>query len=143
MQCLLLRLECRCAREAFCHPAFMGNCTTISYTVSLIYLVDEFFFLFLVYLNKMRTLAESKVLSFLFLVLIRWNEEEMWVQDLLLLPQGFENFLWDLERVRWRNLMCVCVCVCVCVCLERLWMIKLMVIGFSFIGGWCYSGWWM
>ena len=32
--------------------------------VILIYLVDESFFLFMVYLNKMRTLGESKVLSF-------------------------------------------------------------------------------
>ena len=26
----------------------------------------------------------------------------------LLLPQGFESFLWDLPRSRWRNLVCVC-----------------------------------
>ena len=46
--------------------------------VSFTYLADEFLFLFLVYLNKMKTLSKSYVLSFcvfLFLVLIRWNEE--------------------------------------------------------------------
>ena len=39
--------------------------------VSLIYLVDEFCFLFLVQLNELRMLGEYKVLFFLFLVLIR------------------------------------------------------------------------
>ena len=57
----------------FRHPAFMGNCPTISPHVSLIYLVDEIF-LFLVYLNEMRTLAEYDFVSLLFLVLIKWNE---------------------------------------------------------------------
>ena len=30
--CLLLRLKFRSARGAFHHPAFMGNCPTISHT---------------------------------------------------------------------------------------------------------------
>ena len=34
--------------------------------VNVIYLVDEFFFLFLVQLNEMRALGEYKVLSFCF-----------------------------------------------------------------------------
>ena len=72
MQCLLLRLKLRSAREASRHAAFMGNCLTC---VSFIFLVDELFFLFLVYLNEMSTLGESIVLFFLFLVLIRWNEK--------------------------------------------------------------------
>ena len=62
------------AREAFHHADFMDNCLLLT-RVCFIYLGDEFFFLFLVYLNEMSTLGESKVLSF-FLVLIMWNEEE-------------------------------------------------------------------
>ena len=38
---------------------------------SAIYLLDEFIFLFLVLLKEMRILGECKVLSFLFLVLIK------------------------------------------------------------------------
>ena len=48
------------------HQAFMGICPTISTRLSLIYLLDEFFFLFLVQLNEWRRLGESKVLSFYF-----------------------------------------------------------------------------
>ena len=68
----LLRGECNAysfginsqnAREAFHPPAFMGICPTIT-RVSLIYLVDEFFFLFLVQLDKTKRLGESKVPSF-------------------------------------------------------------------------------
>ena len=46
---------------------------------------------------------------FLFLVLISWNEEGRWVRDFLLLPQRFESFTSDLQRVRarWRNLIFV------------------------------------
>ena len=44
-------------------------------------------------------------------------------------PMGLENFHLDLLRARWRNLVYV----------EWLYMIKSMVIGFCFIGGWCYS----
>ena len=47
--CLLLCLKSRRTRGASCHSAFIGNSPTISHTrVSLIYVVDEFFFLFLV-----------------------------------------------------------------------------------------------
>ena len=69
----------------------------------------------------MRTLAESKVLSFLLLVLIRWNEEGRWIQDILLLLQGRKSFSSDLPRARWRNVVCV----------ECLQMV------FCFIEGWC------
>ena len=53
----------------------------------------------------MKTLAESKFLSFLFMVYFRWNEEERWIQDFLLLPQEFQSFPSDLRRGRWRNLV--------------------------------------
>ena len=43
--------------------------------VSFIYQVDKIFFLFLVSLSKLRTLRESKVLLFLFLVLIKGMSE--------------------------------------------------------------------
>ena len=45
--------------------------------------------------------------SEVYLVLIRLNEEGKWVQDFLLLPQGFESLPSDLLRARWHNLMCV------------------------------------
>ena len=53
----------------------------------------------------MRTLVESKVLSFLFLALIRWNEKggESKI-SFCYLPQGFESFPSDLPRARGRNL---------------------------------------
>ena len=41
----------------------------------------------------------------MFLVWLSWNEEERWVQDFLLVPQGFKRFLSDLLQVRWRNLV--------------------------------------
>ena len=44
---LLLRPKLRSARGGSCHPAIMGNCLLVT-RVSLIYLVDEFIFLFLV-----------------------------------------------------------------------------------------------
>ena len=74
MQCLLLRLKSRSAREASSHAASMGNCPTVSHTCLVYLSSDEFFFLFLVQLNKMSTLGGSKFL-FLFLVLISSNEE--------------------------------------------------------------------
>ena len=48
IQCLLLRLKSQNARKASRHPAFMGICPAISHTLSLIYLIDEFIFWFLV-----------------------------------------------------------------------------------------------
>ena len=63
---------------------------------TLIYLVNGFFFLYLVQLNEMRMLAKSKVLSCLSFVLIMWNKERRWIQDLFLLRQGFESFSLDL-----------------------------------------------
>ena len=48
MQCLLLRLKSQSAREASHHPAFMAIWLTIATLISLIYLIDEFFFWFLV-----------------------------------------------------------------------------------------------
>ena len=74
MQCLLLRLKSRSAREASSHAASMGNCPTVSHTCLVYLSSDEFFFLFLVQLNNMSTLGGSKFL-FLFLVLISSNEE--------------------------------------------------------------------
>ena len=62
------------AKEASCYPAFIGarrkhlaiqlllaSVLLLVTCVSLIYLEDEFLFLFLVQLNEMMTLAESKV----------------------------------------------------------------------------------
>ena len=45
--------------EAFRHPTFMGNCPTIVTSVSTIYPVDEFHFLFLLFLTpSLRPMAE-------------------------------------------------------------------------------------
>ena len=63
---------------------------------SLVYLVDEFLCLFLVLLNKMRTLAESKVS-----VVNQGNEGGRWVEDFLVVPQGFGNFPSVFLRARW------------------------------------------
>ena len=49
---------------------------------SLVYLVDEFFFLFMVLLNKMRRLDKSKVSG-----VNQGNEGGRWVQDFLMLPR--------------------------------------------------------
>ena len=64
MQCLLLRLKSWSVREESHHPVFLGHCPTIVIRLSLVYLVDKFFFLFLVQLNKIRTLGEPNILSF-------------------------------------------------------------------------------
>ena len=60
-------------------------------------LVDEFFCLFLVLLNKMRTLGESKVSG-----VNQGNRRERRDEDFLVLPQGFGNFLSVFSRARWR-----------------------------------------
>ena len=62
----LLRLKSQNAREASHHAVFMGICRLLVTRVSLIYLVDEFFFLFLVQLKETSREDESKVLSFYF-----------------------------------------------------------------------------
>ena len=58
---MLLRLKSQNTREASLHPAFYGLLVT---RLSLIYLVDDLLFLFLVYLNETRRLDKSKVLLF-------------------------------------------------------------------------------
>ena len=98
MQCLLLRIESRSAREVSCHPPFMESAQLLVKRVRYIYLVDEFFLLFLVYPNEMRMLSDPRILFFLFLVLIRWNEEGMRVQDFFFLPPGRESFVSELPE---------------------------------------------
>ena len=67
--CLLLQLIPRSAREVSHHPAFMGNCPTITHPVSLIYLVDEFFIFWLLPLLKEKGMrGESKISSYCFCV---------------------------------------------------------------------------
>ena len=66
------------------------------------------------------------------LELIRWSLKGRWVQDFLLSLRGFESFLLHILRVRLRSLVCV----------YYLQMIKSMLVGFCFIGAWCYSEWW-
>ena len=100
---------------------FYGSWLLVTRVCS-IYL-DEFFFLF-----------AGWNFIFLFLVLIRWNEEGKWAHDFFLLHQGFESFPSDLTRERSRNLVCVCVCVVFV-------KIKLMVVGFCSIKDWSCSGW--
>ena len=60
---LVLRLKTLSVRGVFLHPVFMGTYPTINHLVTrfnLMYLVDEFFCLFLMLLNEMRTVGESK-----------------------------------------------------------------------------------
>ena len=62
---LLLRLKSPSARGASHHPAFMGNCRTISHTFySLIYPVDEFS------LKETRTWGQFKISSYYFFYLV-------------------------------------------------------------------------
>ena len=100
--------------------------------VSLIYLVDKFLFLFLVYLNKMITLGESKVL-FLFSGVKQGNERERLVQNFLVLTQGFRSFPTVFSRAKWRNFALM----------ECLWVIKPMFVDFCSIASWYCSGWWV
>ena len=64
---------------------------------SFIYLVDEFFFLFLVLLNQMRMLGKSKVSG-----VNQGNGGGRWVQYFLVLPKGFGNFPSVFSWARWR-----------------------------------------
>ena len=71
---------------------------------SLIFLGDGFLFLFMVCLNKIRTLGESKILSFCFWCWSKeWGKER--VQELFVLPQGFWCFPSLVSRARWGNLV--------------------------------------
>ena len=67
-------------------------------------------------------------------MLIRWNEKWRWAQDFLLLlsPHRIESFTMALQQARWHNLLC----------LENLLLIKSVVVGFCFTGGWWYSELW-
>ena len=60
------------------------------------YLEDEFFCLFLVLLNKMRTLGESK-----FSVVNQGNAGGKGVEEILVLPKGFGNFPSVFSRATW------------------------------------------
>ena len=81
---------------------------------SLMYLVDEFFCLFLVLLNKMRTLDESR-----FLVLIRRTREGGELKFFLCYPRGSETSHQTFASE-----------VAYLVRMECLYMIKPMVVGF-------------
>ena len=76
----------------------MGNCLTISHTCEP-YLPSSCVLLSVPGVaEQMRTLAGSKILFFLFQVLIRCNQEERGVQDFLFVPSGvgelpFQTFL--------------------------------------------------
>ena len=60
-------------------------------------------------------------------------ERGKWVQNFLVLPQGFRSFHTVFLQARWRNLVRV----------ERLWISKPIVVDFCSIASWCYSGWWL
>ena len=65
---------------------------------------------------------ESKGWFFCFLCFIRLNEEGMWVQDILLLPQEFESIHHTYYEQKWCNLMCA----------DCLYMIKPAVVALCF-----------
>ena len=97
--------QCECGRECtpiatfaetLCQPHSMGGGSyqfSFYEQLSLTYLVDEFFFLFLVQLNKMKTVGESEVLSFCF-----WFEGGENFQNFFVLTKVF-------LRVRCHNLV--------------------------------------
>ena len=103
MQCLLLWLKSRSVREASRHPAFMDNFSTISHMCST-YLPSRWVLLFVPGVAERN--EDAGWIFFLFLMLIRWNEEGRWVEDFVLLPQGIESFPSDQPRARWRDLVC-------------------------------------
>ena len=86
IQCLLLRLKSWSAREAF-----MGNCPTVSHTC-ILYLPRRWVsFLVPGVADRNHHAGWIEGFIFLFMGLITWNGELRWVQDFLLLPQGFES----------------------------------------------------
>ena len=92
-------------REGSISPCnFMGICRMLVTRVSLIYLVDEFFFVPDV-AEQNEEAGWIKSFIFLFLVLIRWNEKGRWVQDFLSSSQKFESFHLDLPRTKRLNLV--------------------------------------
>ena len=94
---LLLRLKFRSAKGASLHPVSWATAQQLVTCFSLMYLVDEFFCLFLVLLTKWKTLRESKVSG-----VNQGNEGGRWVKDFLILSQGFRNFPSVFWRERWR-----------------------------------------
>ena len=92
---LIVWLKSEGTKEASCHPAYMGICLTISHTLDL---------------STCWTKWGWRVrlrFCLLFLVLIRWNKEGRWVQDFLVLPQGFRRFPSIFSQARWCNLVYV------------------------------------
>ena len=107
MQCLWLQLKSRSAREASRQANFIGNWLTVSHTC-LLYLPRKWVFFVPGVAERNEHAGWNESFIFLFLVLIRWNEEGRWGQDLLLLPQGFESLSSALPQARWCKLACVC-----------------------------------
>ena len=92
---LVLRLKFSSAKGASFHPAFIGNCPTISH-MFWPYMTSRWVLLFvLMLLKKMRTLGESEVSG-----VNQGNEGGRWVEYFLVLPQGCGNFRSVFSRVR-------------------------------------------
>ena len=85
--CLLVWLKLWSVRGAYHHSALWATARLLVTRVSLTYVIDEFFFLLLLQMSKMRTLGESKVLSFCF-----WCEGGQNFKNFLVLPQGSRSF---------------------------------------------------
>ena len=81
----------------------MDNFFTISHMCST-YLPSRWVLLFVPGVAERN--EDAGWIFFLFLMLIRWNEEERWVEDFVLLPQRIESFPSDQPRARWRDLVC-------------------------------------
>ena len=79
--------------------------------------------------------------SFFNLFLVSWTKWEHWVNlrfyvYVFRVDQGNEKGTWVKISLTAREVTWFSLC-------EVFMMIKLMVIGFYSIGGWCYSGWWV
>ena len=66
MQCLMLRQNPRACEKYLATQLLQATARLLATLVSLIYLIDQFFLLSPVQLSEMKTLGESKALSFCF-----------------------------------------------------------------------------
>ena len=62
-------------------------------------------FCLLLRLKSRRAWGAFRRPAFMVLVLIKGTRRGRWVQDFVLLPQGFESFPSDLSRAGWPNLL--------------------------------------
>ena len=98
-------LKSHSAREASCHQLLFTTACLVVTHLGFICTVDEFFLLFLVYLNEIRMLWESKVLSSCFWCQSDWMRKGSESKIFFCYStQECERFPSDLLPGRWRQL---------------------------------------